>query len=113
MGISVDPAEIFARKPAGLGMSAIEIRRATDRSPRRQANDTAAIGSADRGRRRSAGSYSVAYFVGILGKAGGRRAMGYLVDHPNVCVLEQASHPSGRFRFCGTARFHTATSSSQ
>jgi hypothetical protein len=64
--------------------------------PRRQANDTAAMGPADRGHRRSAGSYSVANFVGILGKAGRRRAMGGQIwcDRLRVCVLEQAPHPA-------------------
>jgi hypothetical protein len=54
--IGVDPAKIFARKPAGL-VGDVDLAGDGCLPGRGQANDTSAIGPAERGNRRSAGSY--------------------------------------------------------
>ena len=89
--IGVDPAEIFAGKSGGSWyVGDVDEARDGLLTGCGQADDTAAIGPANRSHRRIRGSYGVTNFVAVLGKAGCRRAVGGQIwrDHLDVCVFE-------------------------
>src|SRR5689334_12220355 len=94
--IGVNPAEILAGKSGGSWyVGDVDHARDGPFPGCGQADDTAAVGPANRNHWRSAGSYGVANFVGVLGKAGCRRAVGGQIgrDHLYVCVFKQAPDP--------------------
>ena len=97
MRTGVDPAEIFAGKSGGsCYVGDVDEARDGLLAGCGQADDTAAIGPANRSHWRIGGSYGVANFVGVLGKAGCRRAVGGQIwrDHLYDCVFEQTPDPS-------------------
>jgi hypothetical protein len=95
--IGVDPAEIIAGKSGGSwDVGNVDETRDRLLASCRQADDTAAIGPANRSHWRIGRSYGWANFVGVLDKAGCWGAVGGQIwcDHLYICVFKQTPDPS-------------------